>query len=438
MFEISKQHRSLRWTLRIMALLIIASTANTANAVVMYAIPWGSSPSTDGSIDWSAGNAGFSHAVSFENGTAVNTTYTALDGYGLTGSTTMTFYGTSSASFSGLGGSGSLDAPGRHSGGDQTIGEITQDFFYNGTNGNANLVLDGLSPNTTYRLDLYQSSKYTGRTIDFSFDNTGTADATLDDVDRGNRRISATYTTGTNTSVTLHSDPDSNGDTLHWYAFSNQINPDPRVIASRNDSELNASSTDLLQTNFGSVSSTGIVPTAGSTAVDGTEPVLRDGSTSSSYVDGDLTATNALNGSVLTYTLDTSVNTNGYQIDQIDIFHGWRDDGRDRISDFDIAYSTVDDPNLFVDLLTDGDSGNFASYFGLTSILTDIPGNYLATGVASLQFRFNTIENGYGGISEIDVLGSAVEVAAVPEPSTFALAALGLLGFATFIRRRKQ
>lgn len=207
----------------------------------------------------------------------------------------------------------------------------------------------------------------------------------------------------------------------------------PRIVVSRNNGDLAASSTDLLQTNFGSVSSSGIIANAGTggDGTDGLEPVLRDGSASSSYSKTDPNATNAVNGAVLTYTLDTSLNTGGYRIDQIDIFHGWRDGGRDQISNFDVAYATAADPGVFIDIVTDADSGNYNSSYGRTSIAMNPSGEPLATGVASIRFTFDSIENGYGGISEIDIIGSA----AVPEPSTLSLAAVGLLGL---LRRRRR
>jgi hypothetical protein len=205
----------------------MAAVANMANAATISATTWGASPSTDGSIDWSAGNIGFSHAISFERGTPADTTYTATDGYGLTGVSAMTFYGANTGTSTGPGGTVTINAPNSHTGGNQKIGQITQEFVYGGTGGNASLVLEGLAEYTTYQMVLYQASTYTGRLIDFSFDNTGVGDATLTDVDRGNTKIVVDYTTGNNTSVTLHSDPQSNGDTMHWYAFSNAVAPDP-------------------------------------------------------------------------------------------------------------------------------------------------------------------------------------------------------------------
>jgi len=222
----------MRTTRNILAVVaVMALLVGSAHAASITAVTWGASPSTDGSIDWSAGNAGFSHAISFEKGTPANTTYTSADGYGLTGSTTMTFYGVNKGTFSSLGGSGSINATKDHTGGTQKIGQITQEFVYEGPGSanNASLVLTGLLPNSHYRLDLYQSSNYGGNLQDFSFDNTVPGEATLNGISRGNTKITVDYTTGGNTSVTLHAYRQSSG-SMHWYAFSNAILSTPPTV----------------------------------------------------------------------------------------------------------------------------------------------------------------------------------------------------------------
>ncbi len=214
-----------RLAVRVISLAVVIVAAVLAPAAygdTISVVTWGVSPSSDGSIDWSAGNAGFTHAISFEQSPLANTTYTAADGYGLTGGTTMTFYGAGSGTYTGPGGSIVLTgATSPHTGGATTIGQITQEFVYGGNAGNSSLTLNNLSPNTDYELVLYQANAFGGGLIDFSFDNTGVADATLTGVDRGNTKITVNYTTGSNTSVTLHTDAQNDNDTLHWYAMSN-------------------------------------------------------------------------------------------------------------------------------------------------------------------------------------------------------------------------
>lgn len=224
----------------------------------------------------------------------------------------------------------------------------------------------------------------------------------------------------------------SNANLGRAYAF--EINIDVGlgdVVPSVSTSNANSSaaSTDLLQTSLASVINVGVGGPAGGDGPDGDEAVLRDGTATntSGYANGSLTAARISNGDVLTYIFDTTVNRSGYLIDGVDLFHGWKDGGRDRVSSFDLAYATVSAPGTFISLLSGGDSGNYNNSYGRTT------GSFLATEVAALRITFNSIENGYGGISEIDVLGRAV----VPEPATISLLGLTITGLGGYIRRRR-
>ena len=147
----------------------------------------------------------------------------------------MTFYGTNQGTFSGLGGSGSITAPnqGHNVTRTATIGEITEEFFFGGGTNGSTLTVDGLAPSTTYRLELYQSSDFTGRLIDFTFTNAGagsSGNSSLNGVNRGNTKITVDCTTGTNTSVSLFALPQTTN-TMHWYAFSNAtVIPEPGTM----------------------------------------------------------------------------------------------------------------------------------------------------------------------------------------------------------------
>jgi len=132
-------------------------------------------------------------------------------------------------------------------------------------------------------------------------------------------------------------------------------------------------------------------------------------------------------GAELTYNLDTSTNTAGYDITNINTYAGWRDGGRDA-QDYSIFYATVTDPLTFLALI------NYNPTLGCPSwgcdasdsavFLSDDSG-ILVSGVASLRFNFDQTENGYVGYREIDVIGTA---SAVPEPSTMLLLGVALVG----------
>jgi len=227
----------------------------------------------------------------------------------------------------------------------------------------------------------------------------------------------------------------SHSSIVRSYAFEINIDdtagPLPaEVVVANGDS--NASSTDLLQTHFGSV--TGSIGAGGhADGPQGAESVLRNGSTPSDKVTGYAkTSTETVrisDGNVLTYHLDTT-GTVGFEIDQIDIFHGWRDTGRDDLNSFDVAFEFIDNPGVFVDYLVGGSSGDYAADIGRVSVVST-DSDPIATGVSAVRLTFNSIQNTYGGFGEIDVIGSAV---AIPTPAALP-AGLVLIGLVALRRR---
>jgi hypothetical protein len=137
------------------------------------------------------------------------------------------------------------------------------------------------------------------------------------------------------------------------------------------------------------------------------------------------------NGVVLTYTLPSF--PGGFSITGINTYVGWRDPGRDA-QNYDVLYSTVAAPGIFLPLATvNYNPGGAPSPSDTAVFLTDSTGQ-LANNVAAIRFSFPTTENGFVGYRELDVFA----VATIPEPSTFVLMGLGLVGVLAGYRRMKK
>jgi hypothetical protein len=199
-----------------------------------------------------------------------------------------------------------------------------------------------------------------------------------------------------------------------------------------------ASSTDLLQTHLSSAVlsgswNEGVASPYGGGLLDNATPLYNGTAVLSHIYNPDAygTSTEYLltgnnNRSVVTFTLDTSgANALGYAITQIDFFHGWSDNGRDAMN-FKIQYSTVSAPGTFLDY---GTSTYFdpSSNYGISRI-TDGTGT-IATGVAAVRLSTPSVKNNWGGISEIDVIGTVI-----PEPASLGM--LGAAAAAMLLRRR--
>lgn len=112
-------------------------------------------------------------------------------------------------------------------------------------------------------------------------------------------------------------------------------------------------------------------------------------------------------GQSMTYILDTSSATSGFEITNISVFGGWPDDGRDELK-YQVLYSTVSAPSTFVPLLTEDYNPTFTSGEPVSArtILTGASGP-IAHNVAAVQFNFNMqSKNNWNGYSEISVGGT--------------------------------
>lgn len=164
---------------------------------------------------------------------------------------------------------------------------------------------------------------------------------------------------------------------------------------------------------------------------------------------GDTTASANLDSDdFFTITLDTSVNTLGYDIDEIFSVAGWTTGSGGRSNQgYEVTFNLVGGGTTVI-AAGNYEPNNPPSYWTTVSLTDDglgtpvsgsTPG-LLATGVESITF--NNFVNANEGADpsivvyrEFDVLGTATVAAAIPEPSSLAL--LGLCGLAVINRRRR-
>jgi autotransporter-associated beta strand protein len=113
------------------------------------------------------------------------------------------------------------------------------------------------------------------------------------------------------------------------------------------------------------------------------------------------------NFETVVFPLNTTVNTNGYNITQFDAYGAWPDSGRDNL-DFTIQIATVSNPT-FTDLVVVSNH-TVAPILSTHTRITNDSG-FLATGVTAFKFIFGSPtgqENGFVGYREFIALGTPV------------------------------
>lgn len=317
-------------------------------------------------------------------------------------------------------------------------GALSNFFYTNTPDGNASLTLSGLTPGTAYVTSFYNTSFGGNRYIDITPSDTGSAFRYNQDTNVTGAGSVLRYSfTATAATQTFGFDPLSNGDSFHHYILTNAVRNDSifsythftpltPVVTEQTGSNtpFAPSNTDLLQTNLagivttGNLSREGILGTAASLA-NGTFSISGVGANNPELITGE-------NNSSVTFNLDTSVNTAGYDVTSIASFGGWNDAGRDA-QRYSLYFSTVgsEDYTLYGQLDRNPAGGSLSA---VQAVFTG-----LATNVDSVKVIFlDGVENGYVGYGEFDVTGTA----SIPEPSTgsaLLLASLGLLS-----RRRRK
>ncbi len=116
-------------------------------------------------------------------------------------------------------------------------------------------------------------------------------------------------------------------------------------------------------------------------------------------------------GKSMTYTLNTVVATNGFDLTNITIYGGWPDDGRNE-QKYQVLYSTVAAPATFSSIGTFDYNPTFSSGEPNANRVTLVPvSGALAQNVAAVQINWDLQgsqpKNGWEGYAEVSVNGTA-------------------------------
>jgi hypothetical protein len=132
---------------------------------------------------------------------------------------------------------------------------------------------------------------------------------------------------------------------------------------------------------------------------------------------------------VVTYTLNTTINTLGYDLTRIDTFGAWWDN---RCSQkYTVSVEYVNNPGFFTQLGGTFSIPNVGGQGQSTHLqLANDGGGAFATGVSAIRFSLDTVEN-WNAYREIDVVGTAT----IPEPGS-GLMLMGALAGIGVLRRK--
>jgi hypothetical protein len=320
------------------------------------------------------------------------------------------------------------------------VGDLVSDFFHGNGSPTASLTLSGLTIGTNYVTTWYNrtwgDNQSTGRVVDITPSDTGIPFRINQDSTRNGDGTVIRYAFTANATTMTYNFNAVNLAAFHHYAMTNAVRNDsllsyehftpivPTITEiSGQDAPFTVSNSDLLQTNLAGVTSSGNFnrePILGGLSVlNNGAFAIGTGGNRPELVTGE-------NNATITFTLDTSVNTLGYNVTSIAGYGGWGDGGRDN-QIYSIFFSKVGSSD-FTYLGGVNDRGATGSPSAISALFSNVG----LTGVDAIRIDFpDGQENGFAGYGEFDVIGTAT----VPEPASACLLLIGCTGL--FLRRRR-
>ena len=192
-----------------------------------------------------------------------------------------------------------------------------------------------------------------------------------------------------------------------------------------------ASSTDLVQGRIATVTSTGGGTPSTTLEASAGEGAWTNGSISTVYnTSSGFDSNHGAYGTVQGFTSVTFNLGALYDLSLVNVFLGWNDSGRDDAS-FNLRVSTdgIDYSTIASYTKGDDNTGTYTTPVTNLHSIVDSGAAPIASGVQYVQLQFTAADNGFAGMLEVDVIGTAV-----PEPSA---ALLGGLGMLALLRRRR-
>ena len=163
----------------------------------------------------------------------------------------------------------------------------------------------------------------------------------------------------------------------------------------------------------GNFSGPGYDPTGGNVANLTSSQAVVGGNKSLMVTVGDAGGNTNNAGQYVTYLLNTNASPQGYNLTSLQAIGGWTDYGRDEVT-ADVYYSTVSDPNTFIQFAFYDNNPSMGFSPPVNRVVVVPSSGYLAQNVAAVKFSFTptelggTVQNGYVGLFKLGVYGQAV------------------------------